>query len=305
MFGAQPRRDFHRKPTEDRWPGLLVSCGATLALFAAAFGAMRSVPSWIDRDRAARPDPAILLELPRPAAVPSPPRVVPRAPRVPSPARSDRAAPPSAPVGVQSPASAVVSAPPTPAPHLSQRDSASAVTSATDAAKPASAPRGQATTRNSAGAPTAAAGVTIHADSITTEMRDSIAKAKARAFAAMAAADLPKGAELQTLQQSQRQAALLHRRLTTAGNSRDLVVLQGAGVGGVGAVGGATGVGSLALPLFSSGPSASERRKNEKLDADYQLRLRRLQDRVLQRHDSVRADSLRRDSLARRAKPIP
>jgi hypothetical protein len=30
-----------------------------------------------------------------------------------------------------------------------------------------------------------------------------------------------------------------------------------------------------------------------------------LQDRVLQRHDSVRADSLRRDSLARRAKPIP
>jgi hypothetical protein len=110
--------------------------------------------------------------------------------------------------------------------------------------------------------------MTVHADSKTTGMRDSIARARAKAFAAVAAADVPKGA----------------------------------GIGGVGAVG-VGSVASLALPLFSSGPSATQRRKNEKLDADYQLRLRRIEDRVLQRHDSIRADSLRRDSLARRAKP--
>ena len=57
---------------------------------------------------------------------------------------------------------------------------------------------------------------------------------------------------------------------------------------------------SIPFPLFSSGPSAAERKRNAVIDADNQLRLRRLQDRASQ-VDSVRVDSLRRDSLTRRA----
>ena len=83
-------------------------------------------------------------------------------------------------------------------------------------------------------------------------------------------------------------------------------------MGGVGAVSG-PGVVSVGLPLFSSGPSAAQRKKNEAIDAEYQARLRGLQDLALSlrdkrvadslRLDSLRLDSLRRDSLARRPKP--
>jgi hypothetical protein len=58
---------------------------------------------------------------------------------------------------------------------------------------------------------------------------------------------------------------------------------------------------SIPFPLFSSGPSAAERKRNAVIDADNQARLRRLQDVVIAQRDSVRTDSLRRDSLARRA----
>ena len=121
----------------------------------------------------------------------------------------------------------------------------------------------------------------------------------------------PTGAEKAALETSQRVAAALQRRTTTAGNSNDLVHLQGKGMDGVGAVGG-PGVVSVGVPLFSSGPSAAQRKKNEAIDAEYQARLRGFQDLVLSlrdkriadsvRLDSLRLDSLRRDSLARRPK---
>ena len=106
------------------------------------------------------------------------------------------------------------------------------------------------------------------------------------------------GADRQVLEASQHQALQLRQRTLTAGNSRDLVVLQGKGKDGVGAVGG-PGVVSIAAPLFSSGPSAAQRRKNEKIDADNRLRLGRLHDRLSLKRDSTRADSLRADSLRR------
>jgi hypothetical protein len=53
--------------------------------------------------------------------------------------------------------------------------------------------------------------------------------------------------------------------------------------------------------LFSSGPSAAERKRNEAIDRDYRLRLARLDDRARLEKDSVRLDSLRRDSLQRSA----
>ena len=71
---------------------------------------------------------------------------------------------------------------------------------------------------------------------------------------------------------------------------------------------------SIPFPLFSSGPSAAQRKKNEALDAEYQARLRGLEDLVLYKRDrrvadslrldSLRLDSLRRESVARR-RPIP
>ena len=109
---------------------------------------------------------------------------------------------------------------------------------------------------------------------------------------------------LAALRQSQRTARSVYRRNTTAG-SAEVHVMQGEGVDGVGAVGGGAGVSNgrlnigsgLSLPLFSSGPSPAERRRNEALVADYRAGLHRLQDRILLRRDSIRLDSLRLDSL--------
>jgi hypothetical protein len=148
-----------------------------------------------------------------------------------------------------------------------------------------------------AGAPIAPSGLTI-GDRVanTPQIRDSIAREMMGGVPGLARTHEPTGRERQELEQSQRQAAVLRQRTTTAGNSRDLVILQGAGKDGVGAVTG-PGVVSVGAPLFSSGPSAEQRRKNEKIDADYQLRLRRLEDRALLKRDSIRADSLHADSL--------
>jgi hypothetical protein len=72
---------------------------------------------------------------------------------------------------------------------------------------------------------------------------------------------------------------------------------------GVGAVGGQTGGlgfgGSVPFTFLSSGPTREQRKLNEKIDADNQARLRRLEDRMYLKQDSVRADSIRADSLRR------
>jgi len=58
------------------------------------------------------------------------------------------------------------------------------------------------------------------------------------------------------------------------------------------------GVGvSVPFPLFSSGPSPAERKRNEKLHAEYLAFLRGQQERILLKRDSIRADSIRADSL--------
>jgi hypothetical protein len=150
-------------------------------------------------------------------------------------------------------------------------------------------------------------------------VRDSIAAAGMNTIPLLAKTHAPKGAELAELSERQRVAVQLARRATTAGNARDVHVMTGEGLDGVGAVnGGRTGFsplgGSIGFSLFSSGPTAEQRKANEKLDAEYQARLHRLQDRAFlladaARVDSVRADSLRRDSfhrdsLARRARRL-
>ena len=116
--------------------------------------------------------------------------------------------------------------------------------------------------------------------------RDS-AVAEVNARALQAAMHRPtSGAELAELQQSQRAAEQLARRATTAGNSRDVHVMMGRGLGGAGAVGGGAG-GSLPLHLLSSGPSREQRARDDEINADYQRRLLRLRDRIKARQDSI------------------
>jgi hypothetical protein len=163
------------------------------------------------------------------------------------------------------------------------------------------------------GAPIAPAGVTESGRAPNTpQIRDSIATVRMADIPLLAKTHAPKGAELAELQQRRGMANRMAQRSTTAGNSGDLHVMTGEGLDGVGAVnGGRTSFspfgGSIPFPLFSSGPSRAQRKANEKLDAEYQLRLRRLEDRaaLLAENaplDSLRLDSLRRDSLVKRSR---
>ena len=112
------------------------------------------------------------------------------------------------------------------------------------------------------------------------------------------------------IEQSKAQARMLSQRSTSVG-MHDVYVPMGEGVGGVGAVnGGKTGLSmgpngltySIPFPLFSSGPSPEERKRNEKLLAEYLAYLRRQNDRILLMRDSIRADSAFRAAMS---KPVP
>jgi len=109
------------------------------------------------------------------------------------------------------------------------------------------------------------------------KVRDSIITEKV-ALVPELARTTPMSAEARgTIAQSQSQARALAQRSTSVG-MRDLNVPMGEGVGGVGAVGGGkSGLSmgpngltySVPFPLFSPGPSPAERRRNEKLLAEY------------------------------------
>ena len=140
----------------------------------------------------------------------------------------------------------------------------------------------------------------------TPAYRDSVLKSKLKTVAEVAAEHPPTGKELAELRESQRAALQVYRRNTTAGNP-NVHVPQGEGMNGEGAIGGdpkmrgaKTGISSgFSVPFLSKGPSAAQRKKDEAIDADNRARLRRLQDRILLKRDSIRLDSLRRDSLHR------
>jgi hypothetical protein len=72
--------------------------------------------------------------------------------------------------------------------------------------------------------------------------------------------------------------------------------MSGQGVGGVGAVGGGGVGGSIGLPLFSRGPSAAQRARDAKVDADNRAIMQRLAERARAKRDSIRRDSIRADS---------
>jgi hypothetical protein len=291
---------FGSHATERRWPSLIVSLAVSGGLFAAAFASMTSLPSWVRRGRSVVPNLPVLVQIPTPTRRPTP--VAPKT----TPAPNHAASPPNHP---HVPPSDKV-APVAPSPVDTGLASPAEPTTARDSsgARSSSAARKSVPSTSNVGAvkgaPIAPAGVTYdHRAANTPEVRDSIAHGVMDNIAELARTRAPTGRELAEIETRAHNATSLRQRTSTPGNSRDLVVLQGSGLDGVGAVSGGGNVVSVGLPLFSSGPSRAQRKKNDSLVADYQRRLRRLQDRYLKRDsilaDSVRADSVRRDSVAR------
>ncbi len=313
-MAAHVTRIFGQPTPENRGPSFAVSVALTAALFAFAFGAMRSLPNLsVGRRQTERP---VVVQLPQ--------VVVPKPITAPEPAierqRSSRR--PNAPTAIPSSVAApeVPVAPPISAPVTAPTGIPSAPrdTSRAGAGKPSTA--GDAALQKSLQPGATGLGVpmspawTKSAERIgnTAEIRDSVVRSKVAEVPFIARNRPPTGAEKAALETSQRVAAALQARTLTSGNSKDLVHPQGQGMDGVGAVSG-PGTVSVGVPLLSSGPSKAQRKKNEAIDAEYQARLRGFQDLVLSlkdkrvadslRLDSLRVDSLRRDSLARRPKP--
>lgn len=308
MRSTNGPRWFDRRRPENTWPSVVVSIAATAGLFASAFVAMQTVGRWSARSNE-RLAPPVVVTLTPPPTPPidrrRPVRAKPLSPESRAPAATE-------PVPVAPPP--IAPAAPLPAPSTAHVDrdtgTARAQTAPVIPLGPVSISRDGPDTAMGVrgGAPNAQSGVTIGSRTANTgSFRESIAGAKMKTIAEIAATRPPTGAELAELRESQRSALQVYRRSTTAG-SAEVHVPQGEGMGGEGAVGGSgamrgkgLGVGSgFSLPFLSKGPSAAQRKKNDSIDADYQRRLRRLQDRILLRRDSVRLDSLRRDSLARR-----
>jgi hypothetical protein len=294
-------RRWYDRPPDNHGASVLVSMAVTFALFAAAFGSMKSVARR-SPDGAETRDPAVVIRLQPPPAPIAPPRV--RVTPAPKTEDATRAATGSLPASVSG---ALTTPPPLVAPIAASPTSPASVDSSAALAKPiGSAPGIPLTTMPSGrGAPVGAAGVTIGSRTANTAFfRDSVAQARAALIPGLAKNRPATGAERAELQQSQRVAERLARRATTAGNSAGVNVMMGEGLGGVGAVGGADGKSggammSVGVPLFSSGPSAAQRKINEKIDNEYKLRLRDLQDRINLKAETTRLDSLRRDSLRR------
>ena len=300
---------FGRTRRVTNWRSLLVSSAATVALFAVALLSMTSVRRLVNHASefdTSRPTTRVtFLEAPRQPAPPPQIRSRPQdrrsrpATSKPSTIEAPPAPRPVAPTDTATKAAA-------PAAHL--RDitiPSSPSPSATDNAPTAAIGRG------SAAAP---AGVTSNS-SPTGELHGLAFKQ--RAMAGMTSRDSAlaawnevshDAARWQTMSEetarsiddSKRDAYKLAQRVGTAGNSADIHVPTGNGVGGVGAAGGGLG-GSIGLPLFSRGPSRAQRVKDSIIDADVRAGLARLALRVTAKRDSLRVialrDSVRADSL--------
>lgn len=253
-----------------RWQSRGVALLVTATLFTAAFASMTRLGRPVDDSRFADAYPRIVFFPPTPRAE-LPPKTIDRprvlAPPATAPVRT-REQPVAAPVPVVVPASP-------PAADV-KRDSSAVRRTPGDEVSPLTrlvpmrdvptfTPSATPSTA-ARGAPLAASGVTVRSTPLTTAQRDSIVTSK---IASALAADRDE---------------LAHRGRIGSANGQQPGTLS-AGV-------------SIPFPLFSPGPSAAERKRNAVIDADNQLRLRRLQDRELAKADSIRADSLRRDSLA-------
>jgi hypothetical protein len=318
MLAAQGLHWLDRQPQGPRWPSYGVAAAVTAALFAVAFISMRSVAPWSDTDHEPTPATTPIVVPLRPPPVTKTAKEVPVIPQPVAPPRTiskpiDRAPPitPSVPISppIVAPIAPPIALPVAPrvAPDTSRpRDIGPQIPTVpilrhnSGLSDTAMAMRG--------GASYAPAGVTIASRTKNSaKLRDSIITEK---LGAVSWANVPMSAATAgSIDQSQGQARMLAQRSTSVGMTNGLYVPMGKGVGGVGAVnGGKTGVTmdsrgvgvSIPFPLFSPGLSPEDRKRNEKLYAEYLAYLRREQEVILLKRDSIRVDSLRRDSLAKR-----
>ena len=316
MLAAQGLHWLDRQPRGPRWPSFGVAAAVTAAMFAVAFVSMRSVAPWSDAEREPASTPLVVPLRPPPAAPRKETPVVPApqpAPRIrtdvtPAPPTVTAAPRVIAPiVAPLAPPTALPTAPPVAADTARARDVAPAIPTVPTLRRNSGLADTAMTIRG--GAPSyAPAGVTNASRAKNTaKLRDSVITEKLEAINWLTA---PMSAEAKSgIAQSQDQARMLMQRSTSVGMTNGLYVPMGSGVGGVGAVnGGKTGVTmdsrgvgvTLPFPLFSPGPSPAERKRNEKLHAEYLAYLRHEQEVILLKRDSIRADSLRLDSLTKK-----
>ena len=309
MLAAQGLHWFDRQPQGPRWPSFGVAAAVTAGLFVLAFVSMRSIAPW--SDRLSEPSPApVVVPLRPPPSVAKPVGQAPVPPTT-QPVRR-REVEPSVPIPAPAPSLPIV--PPTVTPIAPPVAAPVAPSIPVDSSRPRDiAPQISTvpTIRHNSGlsdaemtiggnATYAPAGVTsLSRAKNSAKVRDSIITEKLALVPQLARMGPMSGESRGTIDQSQSQARALAQRSTSVG-MRDLNVPMGEGVGGVGAVnGGKTGLSmgpngltySVPFPLFSSGPSPEERRRNEKLLAEYLAYLRRQNDRILMKRDSIRADS--------------
>ena len=308
MLAAQGLHWFDRQPQGPRWPSFGVAAAATAALFVLAFVSMRSIAPWSDQLREPNSAP-VVVPLRPPPSVAKPVDETPVVPRAAPPTRRreiERSAPVPTPALPIVPPTVTPIAPPVAAPVVPSlpvdtsraRDIAPQVSTAPTMRHNSGLSDAEMTIRGNA--TYAPAGVTSASRAKNSaKVRDSIITEKLALVPELARMGPMSSESRGTIDQSQSQARALAQRSTSVG-MRDLHVPMGEGVGGVGAInGGKTGLSmgpngltySVPFPLFSSGPSPEERRRNEKLLAEYLAYLRRQNDRILLKRDSIRADS--------------
>lgn len=269
-----------------RWRDFGVSMTMTAALFAAALAAMTSLrimgvsPTMSSVERVT----LVPITFPPPAPVPRPPPTR----RVEAPRTIPRTLPPatnSVPAAVDVASPTVAAIPHAPALSSPPRVDSTAKPVPANASRiplsivpPTPVPYNPRTT--GLGAPIATAGVTMMHAPMTGQVRDSTLAAFMAEVPARAAA-LPGKTD-----NGRVRAITIPRH--DGSNSPSICICV-----------------NLPLPIFEAGPSAAQRKRDAIIAADNLERLRRMQDRALQKRDSIRLDSLRRDSVARSATRPP
>jgi hypothetical protein len=138
------------------------------------------------------------------------------------------------------------------------------------------------------------AAVTSRFEPLTVAERDSVANMKMAALAIMLKRPFTKEERAAVAANAEPGKGLPNTR---AGSDGKVVPLMNGGVA-VGMTADQILGGSFPLPLFSSGPSPAERKRNAAIDSVNRIILFRLHDRA-----RVLRDSLRADSLAKRIRP--
>lgn len=280
-------RSWWERTGSPSWTGGAVALATTAALFIAAIVAMTTVrTAGFENSRRRDQTAVVRLTFPTPPAKP-----VPRARRVEPPAKPTVPPPPIMPAipPIVTPEPRAHGPPARREPVIDTSAAATTATPQNTSSLRPPAPRGPGGGAGAAGAGMAPAGVTTHTGVLSSAARDSIAARKL--------AGIPAGAWTRPLSKEELAEVRAQREPGLSPTAR-AARLPGEPVYAPLMNGGYTV--AITAKSFSL---RRDRTKEIAIDNDNQLRLRRLQDRLLLRQDSIRADSLRRDSIARNSRP--